>query len=234
MTDDVVTGGFPLTRVFLQSQLVQTAQHRVYPRVVRPEEIILCVGRAFRTLGYAAFPPIVETEEVYIPFYVFSSGNYVETIPAVGLPYRLMRTYRFIGPGVPLNMEWEPGIRVMAPDIGLTAALNSTEPAIREHPLSVTVEMVYILFYHVTIRRGRSLGDMLVNSATADVLLENAPPRYDAREARRSLWVAVCVFGGLVTTITAMWMISGSMTVAAAVTGSSILVIRSWLGRERG
>ena len=67
--------GYPLTDLKLEQAVYRDVCNRVLPRAVRPSQIILQLTRAYQTLGHTVPPPILETENLAIPFYVFTRGS---------------------------------------------------------------------------------------------------------------------------------------------------------------
>lgn len=212
--------------------LYDSVNTHVLPRAVRPAQVILNLTRAYRSLGHPVIPPIIETVGIYIPFYVFTCGNTMRTLPAIGLPHRLITHYQF----KPLIRDESArplsDMVLFNPDLCLSAALENAGTAFTEQPVGTRVRIVAAPFYRISVQYGSSETEILMNAYNADVLLEKPPPEQTIGRSRSSLVTAVFTFSALVMLITGTWILSRSMTAAAGMAAVSVWVIRSRMMRS--
>ncbi|MCD4654942.1 hypothetical protein K8T06_13530 [bacterium] len=218
---------FPLSLPDCEKILYRTAFRNVLSEAVRPAEVILCVGRAYQSLGHMQIPDIIETEKLYFPFYVFRTDCLMRIMPAVGLPYRLFTKYQFKFDSGAGKGQIDEKYNAQQPDVSLEIALHGAGPEFTEIPTQTRVSIVFVPFYKVLIKRGKATANILINAYNADVLLEQPPPQWSRKSKNSSIVTAVFAFSGLVALITSTWVLTGYMIASLGVT-----ILAGWVIRK--
>jgi len=209
---------FTLLQSNLEYELYCSSTENVLLEVVRPAQIVLCIARAYRSLGHNLIPDIIETNKVLIPYYVIRTENLQRLYPAAGLPYRLLNQYQFKPEFKSMGKLSDDKVEIIQPDVCLETLLAAADPEIIKTPASVHIAIIYVPFYKVLIPRGKSEAIIFVNAYNSDVILEQPPPQFSDGKLNSSKFTAVFIFAGLVCVITTVWLLSGSMSLSAGVT----------------
>lgn len=215
---------FPLIRPDLECLLSDPDHTRILPVCVRPEDLVLCVSRAYQQFNHP-LPPIGAVKSIYYPFYVFRRGDACTLIPAAGLPFRLIRVYQFKVPDAGEDEGYRSDFQRLNPDVHLMTALEKAGTSFSDHPAETLLELVMIPFYVVNVRRGQSNVPVLINGCNADVMLENPPAIHNRHEEFKNRLVATITYVGLVTVITAVWIETQQMAAAfgiAVIAGAGV------------
>ncbi|MBN1879100.1 hypothetical protein JW823_03225 [bacterium] len=222
---------FPMVDSDLEQKLLETHNHEILPVRVKEEQIILCIGRAYALFNHP-MPPVQAVRKEILPFYIFCHSGEICLLPAAGFPFRLIQSYQFKVSQTESHGEFQSDFTDRSPDVPLESALERLDKTFADHPSNTRAGIIRIPFYIVSIGWGKITVPLLINAYNADVLLENPPVKRNRGETRRSLWIAVGAYLGLVSAITAVWISTGSMVlgcVAAVVSGAGI----RWITMKR-
>ena len=214
----------PLIRPDLECLLSDPDHTRILPVCVRPEDLVLCVSRAYQQFNHP-LPPIGAVKSIYYPFYVFRRGDACTVIPAAGLPFRLIQAYQFRVPDAGKVEGYRSDFQRQNPDVHLMNALEKAGASFSDHPSETSVELIMTPFYVADVGRGQSDVPVLINGYNADVMLENPPAVQNRHEAFKNRLLATITFVGLVAVITTGWIKTGQMAAAfgiAVIAGAGV------------
>lgn len=218
---------FSLSTPGLQNALINSVQDNCLAVAVREEQIILCIGRAYRSIGHSELPEIKETHCVYIPFYVVTDGEFMRTVPGVGLTNRLMLNYQFKVVPSDSGSGVLDKFNAMDLDVPLEYVLNIAGEVFTDNPTRVRIMLVNVPFYRVTVTRGSSVTEILINAYNGDLLLEQPPPQATSNKLKSTVSTAVFIFAGLVCVITGTYMFTRSLSMTGIVTLFAFWITRN-------